>query len=438
MHSNIYPEDFKNQLIRGTSDLSQRQNLIRLWLESQAAQYPECSPEAVSNFPDSYVSIPLEDFFKQMLTGNHPEIFYEYLLILKRKAIAIPAHLVPIAIQNCKADYRMMSLLQSVLGEAGIFLCLQNKNWSWILENNSKDPFLWSDQEARFFVFRNLLSIDSENAFHFFLKYSSNLKPAEINSCISRLIPYIHKLSFDVQLVLPILKGKNQIWILPFILNSIHQDELLELFELFRQILMQKNSLEIPVFSNKSKQKKNISLSDFIRFLPSTFWKNNSEDYTIFKQIQEINLLSSLIQNIVYHQNSALANRLLEWIIDQHLFLEQLPVFQLAEVLNFKEFNQHLIAVFNKEREQIDLEAVFHFLKSSHHFWDDRLLEWICWLHGQSIPERNYQLEVFFEMIPFRMNPALDFITKIPQPIRKRIKLNPSAEKILQFRKMMR
>ncbi len=409
--------------------------LLEAYLGDKAGAFPNLDVSVFKSIPESRVSLPLEDLMRAFLSAGYAEILFEYWVILGRKGLELPANLVPLSMDATKLPYKTTLTLQKVLGAAGQWLCRENPDWHWILSESEEKAFSFQDPHARMFCLRQWMIRDSGRAARALLDCKDSLPPREFEKLWTSLFHYAAAAQLDSDWLIAALPSKWAHLAWPFLMEDSRYSglpgERLAQFRTARDPMM----LGLPSLRKSGKP---LSPADSLRLMPPDLIFQHPAWEQYLDLIAQAGLLEGVIQSVSVYENEACAGILCDWMIRKSWFKEDQKVELLSPLCNFQTFNACAIRFLQQEKENADLEALYRFMNAGNHFWDDRLLDEIIRLNGNSKLEGRFELEVFFNLIPFRINPATDLMQKIPASVRRRINVPMTPEKILNFRKLMR
>lgn len=409
--------------------------LLEAYLGDKAAAFPELDPSALEPIPASRVSLPLEDLMSALLQAGYPEILYEYWVILGRKGLELPSNLLPLSMDASRAGLRTVFTLQRVLGAAGQWLCRENPDWQWILPESAEKTFAFADPHARMFCFRQWMLKDPGEAARALLEKKDELSVREFEKLWKALFPFAGSAGLDAEWLISAMPSKLTILAWPFVTGEpVYSEVIGDRLASFKA----GGDPAALCLAGLKKNGKAIAPADSLSLIhPARIIDQPDRERSLIL-LAEAGLLGGMIRSVSAYEHEDCAGILCDWMIRKGWFREDQEVELLSPWCNFQTFNACAVRLLEQDKENADLEALYRFMNAGNHFWDDRLLEAILKLNGNSKLENRYELEVFFNLIPFRINPATDFSQRIPHAVRRRIKVPMTPEKILNFRKLMR
>lgn len=153
-------------------------------------------------------------------------------------------------------------------------------------------------------------------------------------------------------------------------------------------------------------------------------------------------MLSSLLEGVYFTKDYNTIKLLFEYLLEHQLLTYNLSIDVISASLNYTEFNQCALQWLQyyraKSPDNIDLEAFYRFVKIEKHFWSDALIEEILMLKTNTKLMRKYDMDVFYQLMPFRMNPNSNIAKKIEQEASGSIPHPLTFERILFFRNQLR
>lgn len=425
-------------LLDGTNDSKGlAESLESVWIESNVGKWPKVNQDLLMVIPDGKISIPLEDIFKQLLAAGHLETVYEYLVILHRKKLSIHANLLEHFMPFVSGHPKIGFLLQDCLGPTGEYLCKNTKSWSWLNTKDLGSLTKIKDGKQKLFAFETMCRSNPEEAYRTILSNVGSIDSKQLSGFLHSLYPYSHKIQFEFEPFAQVISAKDQRILYAYLLTN-QSSKIFSEFELaYDQYLgsFDRSRLISPALLKKGKTHK---AEFFISVIPPDWITERDKVQDILSNLFKDGLMPALIENVALYRSEKMAGLLLDWLVRNGEFKEEVKVENLSEFCNHSTFNSCLIRLSQFYPGTADLEACFRFMNNPFHFWEEDLYEEVLRWHGHVLYEKKYSLEVFFNMIPFRVNPMKIDGLKIPGEIKNRIQTVIPLDKILNFRKLMR
>jgi len=430
--------DLKENLLHGNKDSANlAEKLMNLWITDQVAWWPKLDPNAYEAIPTTPISIPLEDLFEKFIHAGHLEIVYEYLVILQRKNLVLPANLLALFVPEIIQNIKIAQSILSVLGNSGEYLCHQNKNWNWLLVSEWNDLEALPEFSQKLFAFENLVKANPQNTYELLVTNIHKFEPKKVFHFLHKLLPFAKAIHFQIEPFIQLASSKEIKLLFAFLLCDQNGKEYQNFKSAFNEYLI-KLDISLLQMPSLKKNGKAISADSFISIIPSEWIYQSENPEKILETLHKNDLINALIENVEHYHSEILAGIITDWLIRNGHFTENYKVETLSEYCNHSTFNSCMIRLLQAGSGDVDLEACFRFINQPIHFWDDQFLSEILKLAGQAPYENHYNLEVFFNMIPFRIKPPTDQPIELPVEIKKRIHGILSYDKILNFRKLMR
>ena len=314
-------------------------------------------------------------------------------------------------------------------------MCIRDR--TWLLASDWKDFETLPEFSQKLFAFENIAKANPQNAYELLITNIHKFEPKQIFNFLQKLLPYAQHIDFQIEPFILLASSKDIKLLYGFQLC----DKNGKIYQNFKSAFDEYNTKLDPSLLHMPSLKKNgkaISAESFISIIPLEWIYQSENQEKILETIYKHDLINALIENVGYYHSEILAGIITDWLIRNRQFTEKYKVETLSEYCNHSTFNSCMIRLLQSGSGDVDLEAFFRFINQPIHFWDDQLLSEILKLAGQAPYENHYNLEVFFNMIPFRIKPPTDHHIELPVEIKKRTFGILSYDKILNFRKLMR
>ena len=432
-------EDLKTEALHGTQDpVGFAQNLAHRFLLVHSEQYIQYHGKDQDQFPKARVQATWEHFFNQILQQDHQALFYEFCLLTQRKSQVFPVNFLVKVLDYLGIHPELADYAFPILGEAGQFLCRQNPDWHWLDSTKWEKPLWCKESAKRLFMYRRFLESKNHEAFHFFLEHVSDFSEKEQAAILEYALHAWPVLTEEqTEQLLKSVKPKNVLLLYPHIFKDKQNPISIQSKLWLESLLLKPSSLQEPIPPLKKKQKE-YTLAQYLEIIPPTWITERQDAKKILQKLAGEDLLQSILESVRKYKDVESAKFLANWLIDNHAFTEDLEVAKLSSCMNFEIFNQVCITAIRKLGPQIDLEAFLHFILAEKHFWSDDLLIAVLDLHQHERLRREYDLEVFYAMIPYRINPNTSRLEEIPKSLYHLHEAVLSFERVLQFRRLLR
>ncbi len=194
-------------------------------------------------------------------------------------------------------------------------------------------------------------------------------------------------------------------------------------------------TIEVPTFK---KSKKTFAFNKILGIIPPLWYRTSTRKSEVYNQLIKYGWITEFIDSLSRYQDEQSALDFGKFLIDQKLFTELIPVEKISELLNYDTFNQLALYWIKSNKGDIDLEAFLKFIRVEKHFWSDDLLLGILSFSEYKRLVKEYNLEVFFEKIPYKINPNSKQLGKIHKQIQFSEDPHFDFNQIIKFRQDLR
>lgn len=413
-------------------DLSKTvEDLLKSYLLTKGASYISFENAPESELSTQWQSAPLHHFLKAAVQLKETDLFIEWTYFLKKKSISFPLNILIPLMEWARNDLNLAKQIVPFLGPLGQQLAAQFPEFHILSERHHENPLQFSKSDLRIFAFERFRDKKPDAAFNYFMQIHQELKDVEK----IKYLRILHvRLIQDEWNALQILLNPKKI--------ILHQE-----------LMYIKLKTDVSAFNNQQVQfqyylsensldayylKISSSIEQAIRLSPLRFLINDAMCQTYFNWIQEKEFIPALLRAIDEQNFSVLAIACFEFLLKHQALHEGLPLDNLSHTMDHASFNRCCIKWIETEQDAIDLEAFLMFIRSEKLFWTDDLLLKIIALRTSKALQRKYDFSVFWQLLPYKINPFSEQILQIPDECRIYFNSLIHFESILQFRKGIR
>lgn len=442
-HSNI--ESTENQEFNLLESLSARllyginrneleitiQDLVKSYILVKGASYLSLDNNHTVDIPTQWQSAPLHRFLLAGIQLKESDLFFEWTHFLKRKSISFPVNILVPLMEWARTDLNVANFIQAFLGPVGQQLATLFPEFHILSEQHQEHPLQFSKLDQRLYAFEKFRERNPENAFNYFLQTHQELKDPEKIKWLRILHP---KLSQKEWNALQILINPKKI--------QLHQE-----------LLYLKLSVDETAFKNQQVQfqyylsensldeyysKISPTIEHSIRLSPLRFMTTQENFHTYLKWIQEKELFPILLTALKEQAYIELATACFEFLLEQKLLTEHLALGNLSHGMDHKVFNHCCVLWIEAEQDAIDLEAFLMFIRHEKLFWSDEVLLKLVALRNSKALQRIYDFNVFWQLLPYKINPNSLQIQSIPDECKMYLNQQIHFDSVLKFRKGIR
>lgn len=408
-------------------------NLIR-----KAGTYKKLSTTTTEFIPKGYIVKEWAGLLHHIFHNLQYDLIYEYCAILVRRNSSLPVNLLIEAIECCPHHPQLAAYIVPVLGETGYFICNKNKEWHWLHPDYWNDACSFKASLQRMFAFEMYVKQNTGEAILYFFKNITSWTEKELGlscSIILKNIQHEHE-----PLIMNALNGLNTTSGL-HLLRLVFQFPDHEITQKFKSEFDQKfhttkiETIEVPAIK---KSKKPLEFKKILGTIPPSWYNTSTRKIEVYNQLIKFGWITEFIDCLSRYQDELSALDFAKFLIDQKLFTELIPVEKISELLNYETFNQLALYWIKSNKGDIDLEAFLKFIRVEKHFWSDDLLLGILSFSEYKRLVKEYNLEVFFEKIPYKINPNSKQLGKIHKQIQFSEDPHFDFNQIIKFRQDLR
>ncbi|MEO6189734.1 MAG: DUF5691 domain-containing protein [Saprospiraceae bacterium] len=411
--------------------------LIRLHFLKKGAASLEIN-HAVESPPQGKIRMDWDAFLRTMCNQEINSIIYEYAQIASKKNQSIPLNLLVDFIQYADRHCEFAENILTSIGECGHYLILQNPAWQYLSLDKLKEPFSEKESEKRIFLWKRMFAQNSNHALAYILEHFKEWTEKELMILLDEL-----KFSSDIldELMLESLKKelkpklKNKLYSILFCQSSkaYIQDSCVYIHEQIKNEKFEQ-ICALDIFKDYLK----IEFRVVIQILPPSCFLEESVRIKFLDFLVKKDLLVDFTEAIARYRDSHSAELFCRYLIDHKLFNEEFPVEKLSKIMDYKSFNTISLFYLRSMKEEADLEAFLFFIKYYKHFWSDELVMEVIQLSRYKKLDQKFNLEVFYDFIPYRMNPNSNIEFEIPAFIKETVQLPFTFSAVINFRKILR
>ena len=434
-------EALKDRLLYGVSqdELSTKtEELIRTSLYLKAASFCKAPNKEFIEIPKQWRWSEAHHFLEAIIESQEKNLIYEWTHILKSKNACLPVNIISSLLEWATKDLELAHFLIPILGDAGRMLTELIPEWNLLSSMHFNHPLQFDKSEFRVFAFKQFRIHNPELAFQYFLNNHEQLKESD-------------KLKW-----LRILKLKS---------NNIEIDQLITLFESAKPLIqfelvnislynqdskyfqsnkvsflncLKSNALNEFQFISKTKKEYIWSNAQKIKFIPLTFLEDESLQLKYNHWVETQDATSSLLEAIQLNPFLPFTNWYFNHLLKEGKLTEDFPTALLSSSLDHNSFNQCCLQWIDTSKDQLDVKAFLHFINLEKHFWSDELLAKILELRNNKVLDRKYDFTIFWQLLPYKVNPNSAYIKSIPEECRNYQSNLLNFDTIKYFRKIIR
>ncbi len=425
--------------INSIGDSSQKgKELIRLGLMDRAATRIEIDSKTLDHIPVGKVRMEWDRLLHKACNQNLDTLIYEYAFFATKNNQCVPLNNLIDFIEYINKNLSMVAIILPILGEAGIYLIRKNKNWSYLSPENIEVIKDYKDSRQKVHIVKYWLGIDPKLSMEFLIQNISAFKDREI----SDLLEYIFQKKIiisesAINKIKPSTNLKNKLLCISILFLNPASEFTIESKKIAEPFIQGKEFEKIgskEIFKTKS----DLNLKSAIQYIPPVWILEKCTPKEWFDFLYESDLLEDYASIIQTNKDLVLATHLIDYLLQHDLFTEHFPLDKLSSILDYNTFNRIAHEYLQRYEDKADLEAFLHFSNYYKHFWSDDLIIDLLKLSKYKTILKKYNLDVFYEQIPYRMNPNSSILGEIRNLKDPCMNEPLNMELIIQFRQILR
>ncbi|MEP7195325.1 MAG: hypothetical protein ABI851_02325 [Saprospiraceae bacterium] len=412
-------------------------HLAKLSIRKKAALTIEFSG-TILELPNGIVRMEWDNLLNTACSHKLYSLIYEYCQIASNKQQIIPLNLLVEFIKLADTQHEMTEYILPSIGMPGLYLIKANSSWNYLEEQSEFSAVNYKESKLRLFLLNRYIKHNVNLAITNFISNFEHWTEKEKSQILDSLIPYASNISL-LQLDELFEKLKSNLKPRCYALYLNHGDNpICQVIHNHILHVMSTRKWEDLVNSNLYFKNNKIDLKKTISFIPPTWFLNHLNSKLILNYFFENDLIETIAETINKFKDPYAAEILSKYLIDKGEFNEHFPIATLSSVMDHKSFNTTAVYFCRKMGDQIDLEAFLFLIEYFKHFWSDELLLEVLNFNKHKNLVKKYNLDVFYNFIPFRINPNSKIESDIPKQIKDNI-LDPlTYQTIINFRKILR
>lgn len=418
------------------SDLNKKSKELSLLALTQKASISTIQNTQSNPLPEGHIRLEFDKFIKSACSNHLDSLLFEYVKIAQQKSQSLPLNLIVPLIEYAHKNHELAPAILDSLSDSGKYVLGLKKEWDYL--NLDKD-FL-------------INTSNKENGISFFLHFKNNpeklftLLCDKINEWNEKsVLHFLDSMSPIASLISPekwiklssLCKGKIKYKLISFLLslkiNPWHDDIKNKL-----EGLLSEKEIDFNSKNHGFSEFEKLDLFKTLEYIPTSIYSDQVYFKNFILQVYENEKLESLIDVITHFKDNQAAYLVFKILIENGNLTENIPVKKLTAVLDHKSFNDIAVYFIRTMKDKIDLEAFLHLIDYHTHYWTDELVSEVLQLHKHKGLVKKYDLEVFYNFIPYRINPLSRIEYELPHSIKENINHPLTYNSIIQFRKLLR
>ncbi|MBK9720490.1 MAG: hypothetical protein IPO78_02600 [Saprospiraceae bacterium] len=434
-------EDLKEELLYGVPE-DQRETikaqLLELGLVYKAASFIKSKKEPNPEAPEQWHWPQVHFFIKALIALNEKSVFYEWSHVLEKRQACFPGNCIYELLEWGSKDLDFAEMILPSLGELCQFLAPFYSEFSIFSKDLQKQAFLFPKKEQKLFAFKQFRKQNPKEAFEYFKLQFPNLKGTEKQNALW-ILKYGLTESEIIELR-TVCDTKKQVILLELIkLNlCLPETAFYKTTKSNFQTKLAQGNLDQFQFENFSIKQTECTIEQIIKVLPLSLIQNEEEALKYIDWIEKNDQENALLNAMKSYPDSNFSYWYFNILLAQDRLNENFPTALLSSGLDHIKFTKACIKWIDETGDALDVEAFLHFINSEKHFWSDELLVKIIGLRKNLALERKYDFDIFWQLLPYKLNPNSNYVKSIPSECKIHFNKLIHFETIISFRKLIR
>lgn len=420
---------------RGLDAIEKARYLATLSMRYKAASTTYL--RADSTAPVGLIRMEWDQFLRKAMEHEMHSLIYEYSSLAIKKNYFFPVNLLTAMIRYAEKYPQIAASILSCVGPCGQWIMSVNPDWRYLLAEPEYLRSLQNDAKRMLLSARQLLALQPDKLWDLILDETISEKiilqvlpewRAHHDLVSTQSLEELRKKYFS--------RKSLEAFMMRLLLATNEQRE-----SLAKEVADRcqggdlSSLLQHPIL--KTIQGK-ADIKKILRIIPTYWILSSSTPDLLIKEMIDEQYLDMLADSIALHRDTYSSKLILRYLIRNNLFTENRPVEKLSQALDYVAFNEIARYALQQGGSNTDLEAFLFLLQPFRHFWSDELLDDILTMFKNKKLEERFNFEVFFDLIPYRMNPNSNRMNDIPNTIRSSVERPFSFQSVIHFRKILR
>ncbi|HEX5626034.1 MAG TPA: hypothetical protein VFX48_08460 [Saprospiraceae bacterium] len=413
-------------------------DLVHTGFLAKAARYRSLPDTHKFELPAQWQLPAYHDFLEAALASRESHLVYEWSQLLRQRKGAWPAHVLVLLMDWGCQELRVGEWIAPVIGNLGAALADRFPVWNLLSATSCQNPAVFKKPDQRAFAFQQFRNREPVLAFRYFLMQAPKLKEPERRNWM-RLLAKSLGPEEVVQLQDELDLGKLKLAVEWQYLASMAALEINPSQARSKFIsALRTSGLDGFIPDGRHIPGGKWSAEQIVRSVPVLFLTEKAEAEAYLKWIYEKELQEQLWSALKELSAPVLAEAWFDRLLNEGALTEDQPLEILSQCLDHARFNRLSLRWIEKSGDALDLEAFLRFLSVEKQFWTDELLLAVLELRKSKVLDRRYDFTVFWQLLPYKINPGSEWIKAVPAECRMQINNQLHFESILHFRRAIR
>lgn len=412
--------------------------VIRYGLLAKAA-YFYSDPNALKlEIPSQWLKPEIKKLITSSLELGFEELVIEFSRFLSKHQVPFPADSLISILNHAVKNLEFALKINHCIGPKGRFLAMHFDPWK-LLHPTSAETFMNQlKKELRLFCFRRYRQAQPSLAFQQFFSSKNELKSAELPDFLLALKAQITAEEWVALEEFGSNKSKNIQFAWTTLKLSLNTTEVQTDKESFLSIYSQTGDFSAFTFLSPQNKPYQWPTELLVSSIPPDFIMQEGISEKYFQFIIEHSLVKPFCRALSLFPHPHCSNSFFELVLKKNLLKEDFPSADLFRIMDHESFNANCIQWLKFCGDQLDVEAFLQVCLLENQYWTDELSIRIMELRKSEQLSELYEFDAFWQLLPFKMNPASDLCKKIPEECSYFENEDFNFKNIIQFRKWLR
>ncbi|MCC6754245.1 MAG: hypothetical protein IT266_09730 [Saprospiraceae bacterium] len=421
--------------LEGAEELAS--GIIRAGLLVRGAAEQQAIKELPDPLPPQWVLPELHSIFREALLRDFQELPLEFAWLLRMVRWPLPANLLPEFMFQLGQKPEFAAELVPVLGPRGQALAAAWEEFALYREARWAQPLSFRNKEQRKWAFRLWRLKDPSAALRYAWSNSGSLREADREHIFETLL---FKVPVEDWIALRDLGGgsqglQQQCWVRAACLHFPEYGE-----EAKERFLLCAGSGDWSSFRFVADSGKRYRWKPerMVQTVPPQWFEDEPVAQAYFCWVHQRGWVREFLSSLQASGKAPVRVWYFKWLLSQGLLSGGFPTDLLTNGIPFAEITPCLEQWLDCCGEKIDLEAFLRASGHHQHFWSDGVCRRILALNESERVHRYFDLEAFWQRLPFKINPASPVVAEIPEECRMVMGHVLHFDSVIRTRRRMR
>lgn len=414
-----------------------RDSLEKAALFSRVTGYQTLNLHEPCHWPKQNTFPGIQFLVLAALENGFDELILEFCIILSKKHLFLPANLLPVFMDRLIKFPDQFRYLLPVLGPRAVSVAKVVSEWAVYDPENWTKPFQFKSKNLKKLAFWGLCQTDYDKAIEILMEPTQKMQEEDRRYLAGALLDALKPEKWSLLKIFEHSKFQclQEIW---YKLALFHDPEYRRSCLRWEDRALNLDSNWKPRLYTLNGKELNWPIQSIVSTIPPSCIEDHLDLENYFTWIMEHGLEGPFLQSFHHVESAVIKIQYFNWLLNSDQLTESFPTGELTRGLDHVRFNDLCQTWLSSSKSNIDLEAFYQANVHHSHFWSEPLCKLILELRNEPEYQKHYDLTVFWQMLPCKINPNSDLANKIPEECKCYTNRTIHYDSILRFRKWMR